>query len=175
MKLHYFSAAPNFGDALNPWLWPPLVGDRLDADERRLFIGIGSILNPHVPRAAAYHVLGSGCGYGPIPLSITGALPRRRGPAPRPRPRRALCAPQTADRPGACRRHWSGAGAARRLARLRSLPDLASVGWDIALAEKGPILIEANLHWGVTVTTRLGDTAYVELLLRPDVASRIVA
>lgn len=82
MKLHYFSAAPNFGDALNPWLWPPLVGDRLDADERRLFIGIGSILNPHVPRAAAYHVLGSGCGYGPIPLSITGALPRRRGPLP---------------------------------------------------------------------------------------------
>ncbi len=68
MKLHYFSAVPNFGDALNPWLWPQLIGDLLDADESRLFVGIGSILNPRVPRASSYHVFGSGCGYGPIPL-----------------------------------------------------------------------------------------------------------
>ncbi len=56
-----------------------------------------------------------------------------------------------------------------------TIPDLDSIGWDIALAEGGPILIEANLHWGVPVTTRLGDTAYVEFFLRPEVVSRVVS
>lgn len=67
MKLHYFNAVPNFGDALNPWLWPQLLGHRLDDDASRLFLGIGTILRADVPAARAYHVLGSGGGYGPYP------------------------------------------------------------------------------------------------------------
>jgi succinoglycan biosynthesis protein ExoV len=67
MKLHYFKEAPNFGDALNPWLWPQLLPGILDEDTSRLFLGIGTILNNRIPRAGAYHVLGSGAGYGPPP------------------------------------------------------------------------------------------------------------
>lgn len=67
MKLHYFADAPNFGDALNPWLWPQLLGDRLDGDDSRLFLGIGTILKAGLPEAAAYYVLGAGGGYGDFP------------------------------------------------------------------------------------------------------------
>lgn len=68
MKLHYFADAPNFGDALNPWLWPQLLGPRLDEDASRLFLGIGTILKAAMPSAQEYHVLGSGTGYGNLPV-----------------------------------------------------------------------------------------------------------
>ncbi len=68
MKLHYFADAPNFGDALNPWLWPQLLGDVLDDDDTRLLLGIGTILKADLPAAAAYHVLGAGAGYGNLPV-----------------------------------------------------------------------------------------------------------
>ena len=67
MKLHYFADAPNFGDALNPWLWPQLLGPRLDGDTARLFLGIGTILKANVPAAQTYYVLGAGAGYGDAP------------------------------------------------------------------------------------------------------------
>jgi succinoglycan biosynthesis protein ExoV len=67
MKLHYFMDAPNFGDALNPWLWPQLLGHRLDHDASRLFLGIGTILKAGLPDAQAYYVLGAGAGYGAFP------------------------------------------------------------------------------------------------------------
>jgi succinoglycan biosynthesis protein ExoV len=63
MKLHYFTDAPNFGDALNPWLWPRLLGDALDDDSSTLLLGIGTILTDRVPPAETYHVLGAGAGY----------------------------------------------------------------------------------------------------------------
>lgn len=68
MKLHYFADAPNFGDALNPWLWPQLLGHRLDDDASRLFLGIGTILKADLPEAQSYHVLGAGAGYGAPPV-----------------------------------------------------------------------------------------------------------
>ncbi len=68
MKLHYFTDAPNFGDALNPWLWPQLLGDALDDDPSTILLGIGTILTDRVPPAAAYHVLGSGAGYHRTPF-----------------------------------------------------------------------------------------------------------
>jgi succinoglycan biosynthesis protein ExoV len=64
MKLTYFSgAAPNFGDALNPYLWPKLLPQGfLDRDESELFLGIGSILWEHHPKASRKVVMGSGYG-----------------------------------------------------------------------------------------------------------------
>ena len=64
MKLTYFSGPePNFGDELNPWLWPQLLPDGfLDDDESELFLGIGSILWGHLPTEPTKHVVGSGYG-----------------------------------------------------------------------------------------------------------------
>lgn len=64
MKLTYFTGtAPNFGDALNPWLWPRLLPKGfLDANEDELFLGIGSILWDHYPKHARKIVMGSGYG-----------------------------------------------------------------------------------------------------------------
>jgi succinoglycan biosynthesis protein ExoV len=62
MKLTYFRGhVANFGDELNPWLWPRLLPrEFLDEDESELFLGIGSILLDHMPRGPHKFVLGSG-------------------------------------------------------------------------------------------------------------------
>jgi hypothetical protein len=45
MKITYFQGRePNFGDDLNPWLWPKLIPDFFDDNEKTVFLGIGSIL-----------------------------------------------------------------------------------------------------------------------------------
>ena len=64
MKLTYFTGTvPNFGDALNPWLWPQLLPEGfLDRDESELFLGVGSILWDHYPGSARKIVMGSGFG-----------------------------------------------------------------------------------------------------------------
>jgi len=67
MQLYHFDRAPNFGDALNPWLWPRLLGDRLQARSPTLFLGIGTILKTDLPEADGYAVLSAGGGYGPFP------------------------------------------------------------------------------------------------------------
>ena len=68
MQLYHFDKAPNFGDALNPWLWPQLLGPKLQAASPTRFLGIGTLLNAEdVPPAERYAVLGSGGGYGPFP------------------------------------------------------------------------------------------------------------
>ncbi|HEY4247240.1 MAG TPA: polysaccharide pyruvyl transferase family protein [Lacunisphaera sp.] len=67
MKLYYFNEAPNYGDALNPWLWPRLLGHRLQERSSTLFLGIGTILKPGLPPADRYVVLGSGGGYEAFP------------------------------------------------------------------------------------------------------------
>lgn len=67
MRLHYYSALPNFGDRLNPWLWPKLLPGCFEDDQRTVFLGIGTILQASVPDAQRYIVLGSGAGYGPPP------------------------------------------------------------------------------------------------------------
>lgn len=64
MKLHYWQDRPNFGDQLNPWLWPRFVSDvPFDDDETTLFVGIGSVLNERLPKAERVVVLGAGVGY----------------------------------------------------------------------------------------------------------------
>lgn len=67
-KLYYFRGArPNFGDELNPWLWPRLLPGFLDDASDELFLGIGTILNSAVPTAPRKIVFGSGYGYGDPP------------------------------------------------------------------------------------------------------------
>jgi succinoglycan biosynthesis protein ExoV len=68
VKLFYYpglNGVANFGDELNPWLWARLLPDL----ERRggadwIFVGIGTLLNDRLPRAARTIVFGSGVGYG---------------------------------------------------------------------------------------------------------------
>lgn len=67
MQMFYFNRAPNYGDALNPWMWPRLLGHRLQEKSSTLFLGIGTILKDDLPTADRYAVLGSGGGYGHFP------------------------------------------------------------------------------------------------------------
>ncbi len=64
MKLTYFRNAPaNFGDEINAFMWRDLLPEGfLDEDASELFLGIGSILWNHLPRAPMKHVMGSGFG-----------------------------------------------------------------------------------------------------------------
>lgn len=64
MKLTYFkSKVPNFGDDLNAYVWPRLLGPNFfDEDESKLFVGIGSIIYDTYPKTAKKIVMGSGYG-----------------------------------------------------------------------------------------------------------------
>lgn len=64
MKLTYFRNVPaNFGDEINAFMWQGLLPPGLlDEDASELFLGIGSILWNHLPRAPRKHVMGSGFG-----------------------------------------------------------------------------------------------------------------
>ncbi len=70
MKLMFYRGdRPNFGDELNTYVWPVLLGDDyFDDDEREMFIGIGSIIGNYYPDGAKKWVMGSGYGgYTPLP------------------------------------------------------------------------------------------------------------
>jgi succinoglycan biosynthesis protein ExoV len=68
MKLYYFKdPLGNFGDDLNPWLWPQVAPNLLDDDGQQLFVGIGTLINHRVPADPIKHVFGSGFGYGTVP------------------------------------------------------------------------------------------------------------
>ncbi len=64
MRLTYFrNTPPNFGDELNALMWQHLLPPGfLDDDGGELFLGIGSILWDHLPKAPLKHVMGSGWG-----------------------------------------------------------------------------------------------------------------
>ena len=62
LKLTFYrSGLPNFGDELNDWIWPRLLGtDFFDDDATDLFVGIGSIIwNTFAPTSRKI-VVGSG-------------------------------------------------------------------------------------------------------------------
>lgn len=69
MKLYYFqSREGNFGDDLNAWIWPQLLGPNFfDNDASTLLVGIGTLLNHRIPKAGRTLVFGSGFGYGSMP------------------------------------------------------------------------------------------------------------
>jgi hypothetical protein len=72
VKLYYYRGRgprPNFGDYLNVWMWPQLLPDFFDDDDRSLFLGIGSILYDFLPRASQKVVFGAGYGgYTALPV-----------------------------------------------------------------------------------------------------------
>jgi succinoglycan biosynthesis protein ExoV len=61
--------APNFGDALNPWMWPRLLPEMFDDDDSVVVFGIGSIISHRRDGPALKIVLGSAfvAEYGRLP------------------------------------------------------------------------------------------------------------
>jgi hypothetical protein len=74
MQLYYWSGSPNFGDALNPWLFPQLLPHYFDDDPRELFVGMGSNLGYAFPQTSKKIVCGTG--YGGIGYGGYAARPR---------------------------------------------------------------------------------------------------
>jgi hypothetical protein len=69
----------NFGDEINRWLWPGLIGDvSNEAGDDILFVGIGTILDRNLPPARLTVVFGSGTGYTPAPVDISHSPSRWR-------------------------------------------------------------------------------------------------
>jgi len=76
LGIYYWDVHNNFGDLINPWLWPKYFKDLtffdcakkedgiLKAPDKELIVGIGSLLNERFPIAKKCYVLGSGVGYG---------------------------------------------------------------------------------------------------------------
>jgi hypothetical protein len=64
MKLYSYSEdVPDFGEALNAWLWPKLIPEVVaDASDDDLFLGIGSVLSNRIPSEPRKRVIGSGFG-----------------------------------------------------------------------------------------------------------------
>jgi succinoglycan biosynthesis protein ExoV len=80
--LHYYrDEFGNFGDDLNPWLWPRLLPDLLHPDAGSALVGIGTIVNDQLPLGRKI-IVGSGVGYGEVPrLTDDYAVHFVRGPA----------------------------------------------------------------------------------------------
>src|SRR6266581_1002787 len=57
----------NFGDDLNPWLWPRLAPEVCGQNDPTIFFGIGTILSRSAAPAPIKVVFGSGCGAGLAP------------------------------------------------------------------------------------------------------------
>jgi succinoglycan biosynthesis protein ExoV len=62
MKLLYYQGKhSNFGDDLNPWIWPQFLPHFFDDDDKTAFLGIGSIIGMHpLPPGTRKLVVGSG-------------------------------------------------------------------------------------------------------------------
>ncbi len=61
MKIMYYKGAKlNFGDDLNPWMWPKILPGFFNDDEATLFIGIGSIIGDHYNKSARKIIFGTG-------------------------------------------------------------------------------------------------------------------
>lgn len=68
MYLYCYRRRPNFGDALNDVLWQKFIDVRLETEPTSgdVFVGIGTLLNEHLPVAKRLHIFGSGLGYGKV-------------------------------------------------------------------------------------------------------------
>ncbi|WP_417737611.1 hypothetical protein [Rosistilla oblonga] len=79
MKIYYWNVVPNFGDLINPWLWPkvlpgltaggcPKTNNGILESPGELLVGIGTLINQHFPKAKRSIVVGTGVGYGKLPI-----------------------------------------------------------------------------------------------------------
>ena len=80
-RLHYYrDEFGNFGDDLNPWLWPRLLPNLLHAAAAPALVGIGTIVNEQLPDGPKV-IVGAGVGYGDVPrLTEDWAVHFVRGP-----------------------------------------------------------------------------------------------
>lgn len=73
MRLYYYNQEPNFGDALNPWLWQQLIPELLDDDSKYVLVGIGTLINERLAskmknwKAEQVVIFSTGVGYGEPP------------------------------------------------------------------------------------------------------------
>ena len=58
--VHFRMRHPNFGDDLNPWMWPQLLPGLVDDDEAVRLLGVGSILSPRFNGGGRKVVCGTG-------------------------------------------------------------------------------------------------------------------
>lgn len=71
MDIHYFeTAAGNFGDDLNLWLWDEILPGWRELLPGHLLVGVGTLINGTLPRGQPKIVLGSGVGYGALPDAV---------------------------------------------------------------------------------------------------------
>ncbi|WP_019627635.1 polysaccharide pyruvyl transferase family protein [Thioalkalivibrio sp. AKL10] len=68
MYLYSYRKRPNFGDALNDYLWPRFIQAPLETQpgSDEVFVGIGTLLNERLPPKGILHIFGSGAGYGRV-------------------------------------------------------------------------------------------------------------
>lgn len=80
-RLYYYrDEYGNFGDDLNPWLWPRLLPDLLHDAAAPALVGIGTIMNDQLPDGPKV-IVGAGVGYGAAPrLTEEWAVHFVRGP-----------------------------------------------------------------------------------------------
>ncbi len=74
MKLYYWrgkNGLENFGDKLNKLIWDYFLPGVCEGNPKHLFIGIGTLLNNKLPHAEKVTILGTGVGYGILPVSYS--------------------------------------------------------------------------------------------------------
>ena len=68
MKPFYWTGSTNFGDAMNEWLWPDVLGDLINDEDPIRLIGIGSLLRSELNFVKGPKLIfGTGSGYGTLP------------------------------------------------------------------------------------------------------------
>lgn len=174
MKLYYYrDRLGNFGDDLNPWLWPRLLpAGTLDDDAGALFLGIGTILGRSVPTAPTKWVMGSGTGYSQVPpLDDRWRFVCVRGPMTA----RALgLAPELAATDPAAFLHREPGLTGRPRAGAAFMPHHVSVAqfdWRALCADAGLAYVDP----GASVDATLATLAGAEVVITESLHGAIVA
>jgi succinoglycan biosynthesis protein ExoV len=188
MKL-FFCRIPdgNFGDDLNPYLWPRLLPGAFDGTaeyrpkdnhaidlanpDDELFVGIGTLIRRELPTTATKHVFGSGFGYGAPPEDANWHYHCVRGPLTAERlglaPATAITDPavlvRLLPRPAAHKRH-----------RVSFIPH-----WEMALSGDWRAVCRlAGIHYidpRGTPETVIAEIAATEMLITEALHGAIVA
>ena len=63
--VYYKSSVPNFGDDLNPEIWPSLRPELFEIKDNRAFVGIGTIIGRDFDKSLSLNIFASGIGNNP--------------------------------------------------------------------------------------------------------------
>lgn len=170
MRLFWYDRpGGNFGDDLNPWLWPKLLPGLLDGRGAWL-VGIGTLLNERLP-AGDLVVLGAGAGLGATPvvspwwrvLGVRGPLTAAALGLP---PDLAIGDPAilVAD-------HWPAAPARRGVGLMPHYASLAHWDWRATAERLGLVYVSPE----APVETTLAQIAGLDALVTEAMHGAIVA